>query len=766
MDILTKVQERQVSAKKYLEEYDIENIISEMLNSLLHDKDPHPYVYMIKYLASLMTEDERKEFGLEIPEPYPTAYPVVKYPHFKEECNNLLKKYLSKSSFLKYKQIKTKYGNNINSITKLTDLFPEDKIGCIISDSDCINSYKDLLEPIIDEVHNIKSRELKEFYINNYSKILNSDCGINQLKGYMNKLIFSFSRNVQEYPFNNFSAGNNKISEIGELLQNYIQEKIDQNVLPEMIKYDYKQNTNEIEKILKDINFDFKWMTSANLKQSWPNYRYVYISEDHSLIILINFADHLQVLKVFEGNVEINIEKGYNELTEIIHQLSLVIPFEVHKNYGYLTTNINLIGHGFGIYSEIILKNIDKVPIEGATVDQLLYGLKFDNIEIINEGSNINLITRDFCKLDYRINLFVILYLNKIAGLAKLFNNNKDQKRISFQKMIFPERRESVFKNIKKAYEETFDKIKFNISSSGTNINDVIKPVCDGNIPENLGLLFKDTSEYLAFFPFVWKYIYLSQDFDCNVMEHIHVKDESPNIVSIEGKDLDKIKSLYIFLFRNIDGYPFSSSNNNENEKTEEIIKNALELYNSKRKKCEYLSLVDNKEEAEKIAFENKLIFHDDSLCKSNLDSDYPQNRGIVKFIDKKHIFCCVNDISHFKFCLCLKEPKEKLNQFLVRLIKINNEFFKYLKFNYNVRIGFLTASPIYLGTGMRIELEMKLNKLTLIDVQKILENTEFVAQDKNNVILIINKITIGKSETELMGKMLMLIKTICEMDS
>ena len=66
----------------------------------------------------------------------------------------------------------------------------------------------------------------------------------------------------------------------------------------------------------------------------------------------------------------------------------------------------------------------------------------------------------------------------------------------------------------------------------------------------------------------------------------------------------------------------------------------------------------------------------------------------------------------------------------------------------------------------MRIELEMKLNKLTLIDVQKILENTEFVAQDKNNVILIINKITIGKSETELMGKMLMLIKTICEMDS
>ena len=38
--------------------------------------------------------------------------------------------------------------------------------------------------------------------------------------------------------------------------------------------------------------------------------------------------------------------------------------------------------------------------------------------------------------------------------------------------------------------------------------------------------------------------------------------------------------AFFIFLNRNIYGYTFSSSNNNENEKTEEIIKNSLELYN------------------------------------------------------------------------------------------------------------------------------------------------------------------------------------------
>ena len=36
-----KTPERQILAKKYLDEYDIENVISEMLNSLLHEKDPH-----------------------------------------------------------------------------------------------------------------------------------------------------------------------------------------------------------------------------------------------------------------------------------------------------------------------------------------------------------------------------------------------------------------------------------------------------------------------------------------------------------------------------------------------------------------------------------------------------------------------------------------------------------------------------------------------------------------------------------------------------
>ena len=761
-----KTPERQLQAKKYLDEYDIENVISEMLNSLLHDQSSHPYVYMIKYLASLMTEEERKEFELEIPEPYPTAYPVVKFPHFANNCNNLLKKYLSKENFVNYKKVKTSFGNNINSITKLTELLPEDKIGCILSDSDCINSYQNFLIPIINEVHGINNNNnLNEYQLNNFSKIINSDLGIDMLKGYLNKLIFSFSRNVQQYPFNNFSAGNKKIEEVSNFLIEKIQDKIEQGYLPNMKKLDLKKDKDEIDIILKKINFNEKWMNAANLKQSYPDHRFLYISDDDSIIILINFNDHLQVLKYFDVN-DIDIEKGYNELVDILQQLSLVIPFEAHKFYGYLTTDINLIGDGFRIFSELNLKNVDKIPIEGCSIDDFLKGNNFDNIIIEKNNNEINYITYDSCKLSYKMDIFINVYLTQLAGLSKLFNNNKELKKINCEIINLPSTDNIVFKNIKEAYEKTFEEIKFNISLSGTNINDIIKPVFDNNIPESLGIIFRDKSEYLSFYPFVREYLIKSQNFDVAKNNHISGKEKNPPLVKIDGEDLDKIQSLYVYLFRNIDGYPFASVENNQNEEIEHLIKSSLENINSKEKLVEYYSLTENKEEAEKIIQENKLIFHCEDLLKGGIDIDYPKNRGIILFTNLPFIFGVVNDICHIKFCISMQEPKDEISYYLTRLLKVNNDFFRYLKFNYNSQIGFMTASPIYLGTGMRVELNLKLQKLKFNDIQKVLNDSEFVVEEKNGCFTLTNKITIGHSETEILCNLLGITKKIIDMDN
>ena len=42
-----KIQSQQLQAKKYLEEHDLEKIVSEMLNSVLYEKTQQPIAFMV-----------------------------------------------------------------------------------------------------------------------------------------------------------------------------------------------------------------------------------------------------------------------------------------------------------------------------------------------------------------------------------------------------------------------------------------------------------------------------------------------------------------------------------------------------------------------------------------------------------------------------------------------------------------------------------------------------------------------------------------------
>jgi hypothetical protein len=45
---------------------------------------------MIKYLGGLLTEEERKENGLVIPDPQIDYHPIVTIPKYAKDCNSLL----------------------------------------------------------------------------------------------------------------------------------------------------------------------------------------------------------------------------------------------------------------------------------------------------------------------------------------------------------------------------------------------------------------------------------------------------------------------------------------------------------------------------------------------------------------------------------------------------------------------------------------------------------------------------------------------------
>lgn len=49
--IMSKLNEAQRKAKDYVEEFKIEKVVSEMINSLVHTKDKKPVIFMVRLLT-------------------------------------------------------------------------------------------------------------------------------------------------------------------------------------------------------------------------------------------------------------------------------------------------------------------------------------------------------------------------------------------------------------------------------------------------------------------------------------------------------------------------------------------------------------------------------------------------------------------------------------------------------------------------------------------------------------------------------------------
>ena len=137
------------------------------------------------------------------------------------------------------------------------------------------------------------------------------------MKGYIKKIHLSFSRNIQDYPFNNYSSGNDRIGNLTEFLTSEIENKMTEYIIPKIKKLTYKENKFEVDKILNNINYDLIWFHASGLKHSFPEHRIICTNSDNSFVILLNFSDHFKIIRTMFGD-DINIEEEYENICEII----------------------------------------------------------------------------------------------------------------------------------------------------------------------------------------------------------------------------------------------------------------------------------------------------------------------------------------------------------------------------------------------------------------------------------------------------------------
>ena len=734
--------------EEYMKKYDVEHLISEMANSLVHSLSPNPIIYMIKYLTGLLSDEERTENKIDIPPPYPQGVPIVNYP--KKIKENILHKFLNKQNWPNYKYIKTRYNNNINNLTNLNDNSRTDKIGICLCDDDCLNCYSELLNNVIADVHDIKYEANKEFYdLSKFPKLkLNDEFFFENLKNNLNRIRFEFNRNVEGFTYNNINKMNGKLK---EEFEQEIQNLIDDGLIDKNIK----KLKNIYDFINKDILLqnELEWCKNARL--STDSYytdkdRSIFANDDFSIVICINFANHFKLILLGDKkNNNIDFIKLFNEGVKIIKQISLAFQFFYSKQYGYITSDISLLGSGFRIASEINLNNIN---------EDFIKKLNFDDYKIegnsLSSYKNYHLNERDEIS-------FLMKYFTTLLGLIEYTNNNNNN---YIEKLNLKEDN-----NISKAYNETYDEIKNCLSCNGNLINDVLAPFSEN---ENYRIIFKDKFDYLTFFPFICKYINLSQNFNLNELNHINHPENARDIKEINNDIIKKIININITIRRNLKDFPFplNSIYKEKNNVILDKIKEVVDKLNFKENLAEFILLKDGQEI---IKNNNLTIEHNDNLNKFNIDVDYPDYRAIIKF-NKSNIFAIINDIDHIRIEYNLNNPKEDydITKDIYNLLKILIDLNKLISFEYDDKFGFLTANPDYVGTGINAKAKIKLKNLKeneikdWIEDKKLYNYKEIENNDDGKIIEINNIQSVGLSETEILGNLMFDIKDIIENDN
>jgi len=481
----------------------------------------------------------------------------------------------------------------------------------------------------------------------------------------------------------------------------------------------------------------------------------VFTTQEKDVVILVNFIDHIQLIVTAENNSD--FATIYNYSKDLIRSFERHLKFDFDIFYGYINVNPLLIGSGLVVTSDITLKNLIRFNDFQKNVEHL----NFDEVEIKNNS----LITKSFCKLCYADDLkFTEDYYSKISGLI---NIDKDKENIVTNLLFSKLKLDKIDKAIFEAYEKNFDILNSVLSTSGMTLNSLVRMYHD-NPSNRYGIIATESSDYSKFHNFFSEYLKISQNYDSHKQEN-DIDLHTDGLIDFNYPE--KVISSDICLIRNIADFPFPSSKFAENLKVEDKVIEILENLKSNGIFGKYISFQN--EDAARIIKENNItIFNHEDFKKFGINSDFPKNRGLILFenynFSSNTIYAILNDLDHFKFHVHIENSNLKTN--FLNILKIANDFSKHLKFSNDKNFGILSASPKFLGTGICLKSGLKLvnlikNRNLLEEVLNLKNFTYKILNEAEGIIEINNKLTIGKTENELMSSLIYAINELTELD-
>ena len=120
---------KSVNAAEFIGKHNLEPILAEMLNTLVYEKVRNPEIFMIKYLSSLLSKEDKIKHGIHVPDDtLPNSKKIVKFPA--QLSNETVKRHLTKKVWEEIKHQSTKYGATVS------DLLNKGESGLTLTDPD------------------------------------------------------------------------------------------------------------------------------------------------------------------------------------------------------------------------------------------------------------------------------------------------------------------------------------------------------------------------------------------------------------------------------------------------------------------------------------------------------------------------------------------------------------------------------------------------------------------------------------------------------
>lgn len=231
------------------------------------------------------------------------------------------------------------------------------------------------------------------------------------------------------------------------------------------------------------------------------------------------------------------------------------------------------------------------------------------------------------------------------------------------------------------------------------------------------------------------------------------------------GKDSDVVLSSRVRLSRNMQNYPFTVKCSKED--LNKILDEVKEIVPSLGYGLKFINLNDI-DDITKIALIEEHIISPDFAMKKNVN-------GAIVINEEENICIMINDEDHIK--LQVFSSGQELENLMNLAVEIDEKLGNLVKYSYSKKFGFLTVSPINVGTAMKASVMVHLPALTLTgNINKVLQivnnfgmNIRGVygegTQSQGNVYQISNKQTLGLTEKEIIKNLEIITEKVIEQE-